>query len=74
MEITSEQLKEKITNGEKLLIDFYGKFCGPCKVMKPWFESVTEENKTTDSNQLPSLGLYTSANASRNYFCTSDSS
>ena len=55
MEITAKQLKEKIANGEKLLIDFYGKFCGPCKVMKPWFESATEDNKSTDSN----VELYT---------------
>jgi thioredoxin 1 len=43
MEITTQELKSKIENGEKILIDFYGKFCGPCKVMKPWFESVSEE-------------------------------
>lgn len=55
MEITSQQLKEKIANGEKLLIDFYGKFCGPCKVMKPWFESVSEELKNENSE----VSLYT---------------
>ena len=55
MEITSELLKEKIKNGEKLLIDFYGTFCGPCKVMKPLFEKADEKIK---NDNLP-IGLYT---------------
>ena len=52
MEITSEELKEKIKNGEKLLIDFYGTFCGPCKLMKPWFETVGKEMNETDGTKL----------------------
>lgn len=50
MEITSEELRGKITNGEKILIDFYGKFCGPCKIMKPWFEQAEKEMKETNPN------------------------
>jgi len=52
MEITSRELKEKIKNGEKLLIDFYGTFCGPCKIMKPWFETVGKEMNETDGTKL----------------------
>ena len=52
MEITSKELKEKIKNGEKLLIDFYGTFCGPCKIMKPWFESAAKEMNETDGIKL----------------------
>jgi thioredoxin-like negative regulator of GroEL len=51
MEITTQELKDKISNGETLLIDFYGTFCGPCKVLKPMFESasksLSEANSTT---------------------------
>jgi thioredoxin 1 len=43
MRITSEELKEKIKNGEKLLIDCYTDWCGPCRMMKPMFEKVAEE-------------------------------
>lgn len=43
MEITAEQLREKIKNGDKIIIDFWGEFCGPCKIMKPTFEKVSEE-------------------------------
>lgn len=43
MEITAEQLKEKIENGNKLIVDFWGSFCGPCKMMKPTFEKVSKE-------------------------------
>jgi thioredoxin 1 len=52
MEITAQQLKEKIQNGEKLLIDFYGSFCGPCKVMKPWFEMAAKEMNEQDGTKL----------------------
>jgi thioredoxin 1 len=52
MEITAQQLKEKIQNGEKLVIDFYGSFCGPCKVMKPWFEKVAKEMNEQDGTKL----------------------
>jgi thioredoxin 1 len=50
MEITSEELKQKIKNGDKLIIDFYGKWCGPCKVMKPMFEDVSKELENSNSN------------------------
>lgn len=50
MEISTKELREKIKNGEKLLIDFYGTFCGPCKVMKPMFESVSNTLKEEKSD------------------------
>jgi thioredoxin 1 len=39
MEITTADLKEKIKNGDKIIVDFWATWCGPCKVMKPMFES-----------------------------------
>lgn len=55
MEITSELLKEKINNGEKLLIDFHAKWCRPCGMMKPIFEKVSEQVKSEGSD----VQLYT---------------
>jgi thioredoxin 1 len=55
MEITQEKLKQKIENGEKLIIDFWAKFCGPCKVMKPIFDKVSEEMRDNKSE----VQLYT---------------
>jgi thioredoxin 1 len=43
MEITAKQLKQKIENGDKVIVDFWGNFCGPCKIMKPTFEKVSKE-------------------------------
>lgn len=43
MEITAEKLKQKIENGDKVIVDFWAEFCGPCKVMKPTFEKVSKE-------------------------------
>jgi thioredoxin 1 len=55
MEITTEELKQKIENGEKLIVDFWGTWCGPCKVMKPVFEKVAEEYRNENSE----VQLYT---------------
>ena len=46
MEITAKELQEKINKGEKLSVDFYGSWCGPCKIMKPAFEKVANSNDT----------------------------
>jgi thioredoxin 1 len=52
MEITSAELKKKIKNGEKVLVDFFASWCGPCKVMKPWFEKVAEDMNAKDGTKL----------------------
>jgi thioredoxin 1 len=46
MEISSPELREKIKNGEKVIVDFHATWCGPCKMMKPTFERLTNENTT----------------------------
>lgn len=46
MEITGEQLQEKIKNGEKIILKLEAGWCGPCKMMKPIFERVASENTT----------------------------
>ena len=55
MEITTEELKQKIENGDKLIVDFWGTWCQPCRVMKPAFEKVAEEYRKENSE----VQLYT---------------
>jgi thioredoxin 1 len=45
MEISGIDLKEKIKNGEKLIVEFWAEWCGPCRVMKPIFERVANSNE-----------------------------
>jgi thioredoxin 1 len=52
MEISSELLREKINNGEKVIVDFHAIWCFPCKSMKPTFERLANENTTE-------IGMYT---------------
>ena len=46
MEITAKELQEKINNGDKIIVDFHGLWCGPCKMMMPVFEKVASNNGT----------------------------
>jgi thioredoxin 2 len=41
MEISGEELRLKIKNGDKMIIDFWAPWCGPCKMMKPMFETAS---------------------------------
>ena len=55
MEITSTELKEKINKGEKIIVDFWASWCGPCKMMKPMFEQASTKLKEENSD----VQLYT---------------
>ena len=41
--VTSQQLEEMKSNGDKLLIDFFTGWCGPCKMIIPKLESFESE-------------------------------
>jgi thioredoxin len=44
MEISAKELQEKINNGEKIIVEMWAPWCGPCKMMKPVFERVASNN------------------------------
>lgn len=39
-QLTAEELKQKIENGESFVLDLYATWCGPCKMMLNILESV----------------------------------
>ena len=46
MEITNSELKEKLNNGEKVIVEFWAPWCRPCNTLKPIFEKVASSNTT----------------------------
>ena len=46
MEITNSELKEKLNNGEKIIVEFWASWCRPCNTLKPIFEKVASSNTT----------------------------
>ena len=46
MEISSVELQEKINKGEKIILKLGASWCVPCKMLKPIFEKVANENTT----------------------------
>lgn len=46
MEISSVELQQKINNGDKMIVEFWAEWCGPCKMMKPIFEKVASTNES----------------------------
>ena len=41
--VTSQELEEMKSNGDKVLVDFYATWCGPCKSLMPLLESIEGE-------------------------------
>ena len=57
LQLTTKELKEKISNGENFVLDLYATWCGPCKVMLTNLEKVNE-SLIKESNGSPSFGIY----------------
>jgi len=49
MKLTTQELQEKIDNGEKFIVDLYADWCGPCRMIGPIVEKVAQQLKEEGS-------------------------
>jgi thioredoxin 1 len=56
-QLTTEQLKQKIQNGEDFVLDLFATWCGPCKVM---LNNLTKVNESLlkESAGAPKYNIY----------------
>lgn len=42
--VTNESFEKIKENGQKVLVDFFAQWCGPCKMIAPILHEISEEN------------------------------
>ena len=48
--LTNVNFKEEIQN--KTLVDFYGEFCGPCKMLSPILDRIAKDNSSINFGKV----------------------
>jgi thioredoxin 1 len=56
-QLTTEQLKEKMQNGEDFVLDLFATWCGPCKIMLNNLSKVNE-SLISESAGAPKYNIY----------------
>jgi len=56
-QLTTAELKQKISEGENFVLDLFATWCGPCKIMLNNLSKVNE-SLIKESNGSPSYNIY----------------
>ena len=56
-QLTTEELKQKMQDGENFVLDLFATWCGPCKIMLNNLSKVNE-SLIKESNGSPSYNIY----------------
>ncbi len=44
-EITENEFEKEVLNGERVVVDFYANWCGPCKMLRPILDEIAALEK-----------------------------
>ena len=63
-EIKESDFQKEVTNSkDKILVDFYANWCGPCRMLRPILEEIASERST----KIMSINVDEAENLARDY-------
>lgn len=62
LHVNTQEFQDVISNNELVFVDFYANWCGPCKMLAPSIEKLSDEHPNVkvvkiDVDQEPSLAM-----------------
>ena len=57
-QLTTQELKQKISEGENFILDLFATWCGPCKIMLNNLNKLSETLTTSDEDLKSKYNIY----------------
>jgi thioredoxin 1 len=57
MEITAQELEQKIQNGEKVIVEMWAPWCGPCRMLSPIIDELSKDNADNEKLSIAKVNV-----------------